>query len=105
MEVIVQTILAIEKAFGPGQVTYQIQKALADVHYGPASRAEEENKRYRQSIWAVSDIKKGEKLTQDKVKVKRPAVGLEPKFYEQVLGKTAKVDIELGTPITPGLFE
>lgn len=87
------------------QTIRYFEKVVGNVHYGPANQAEEEKRKFRQSVWAVSNIKKGERLTEDKVRVKRPAVGLEPKYYEEVLGKTAKVDIELGTPITWDLLE
>ena len=92
MQEMIKTIRTYEKSFGR-------------VSYGPANKAEKEKRSFRQSVWAIDYIKKGEKLTEEKVKVRRPAVGLEPKYYEQVLGKIAKVDIELGTPITRDLLE
>jgi len=69
------------------------------VNYGTQSQAEEHNIRYRKSIFVVEDIKKGELFTVKNIRVIRPNFGLQPKNYEEVLGKTAKKDIERGTPL------
>mgnify|MGYP001561549827 CR=1 FL=1 len=56
--------------------------------------SEEENHRIgRRSIIAASEIKKGEVITRDKLVIKRPALGLHPKYLELVVGKTAKKNI------------
>lgn len=75
------------------------------IHYGPANAQEEYNKRFRRSIFAVKDIKNGEKLTRDNIRVIRPAFGLEPKYYQEVLGKTARLNIEKGTPLSWELLD
>ena len=59
---------------------------------------EKSNVKYRRSIYVVKDIKKGDKLTKENIKRIRPGLGLEPKYYEQVLGKIAKFDMKRGTP-------
>ena len=69
------------------------------VKYG-VSRQEESNIVFRRSIFCVKDIKKGEKLTEENVRVIRPGYGLKPKYYHQVLGQTALQDITRGTPLT-----
>ncbi len=56
--------------------------------------SEEENHKIgRRSLVAATDIKKGETITTDKIVVKRPALGLHPKYLDLVVGKTAKADI------------
>ncbi|AQR96981.1 N-acetylneuraminate synthase family protein [Clostridium saccharoperbutylacetonicum] len=47
----------------------------------------------RKSIVASIDIRKGEVLTENNVSIKRPGSGIEPKFYEQIIGKKVNVDI------------
>ncbi|KKS95707.1 N-acetylneuraminate synthase [Candidatus Giovannonibacteria bacterium RIFCSPLOWO2_01_FULL_43_160] len=47
----------------------------------------------RKSIVAARDIKKGEKFNKENLAIKRPGTGLSPKYFNQVLGKTAKTDI------------
>lgn len=48
----------------------------------------------RRSVAARFDIKKGETFTRENLKLVRPGTGLHPRHYEQLLGKTASVDIE-----------
>jgi len=48
----------------------------------------------RKSIVTIKPIKKGEILTLENIDIKRPGHGLEPKYYKEVLGKTAKEDLE-----------
>jgi len=51
----------------------------------------------RRAVHAVEDISAGEELTAEKVNVLRPGeqdAGLHPKFYDELLGKTAARDIE-----------
>ncbi len=54
---------------------------------------------FRRSIYAVDNIKKGEKFTTKNIKKIRPGFGLEPKKYNFILGKYANRDIEYGDPI------
>lgn len=76
----------------------QSEKAVGRVKYG-ASSQEEPNIVFRRSIFCVADIKKGEKITEENVRVIRPGYGLAPKFYSEILGQTALCDIERGTPL------
>ena len=62
--------------------------------------AEKVNVKYRRSIYAIKDIKKGDKLTKNNIKRIRPGLGLESKYYEEILNKFAKHDITRGTPIS-----
>jgi len=51
----------------------------------------------RRAVHAVDDISVGEELTRENTKVLRPGerkAGLHPKFYDEVLGKTAVRDIK-----------
>lgn len=75
-----------------------VEKAIGTVKYGP-SKNEENNVRFRRSLFVVKDIKKGELFSEENVRSIRPGFGLSPKFYDDVLGKTALVDIERGTPL------
>ena len=54
---------------------------------------------FRRSIFAVKDIKKGEKLSEENIRVIRPGYGMKPKYYENILGKVATRDINRGTPM------
>jgi len=70
-----------------------------DVFYG-ASEGERPNLKFRRSLFAVKDIRAGEKITAENVRSIRPSTGLKPKYYPDILDKTAKVDIPFGTPIS-----
>ena len=73
--------------------------ALGKVHYGVSSKQEEKSKMFRRSIYAVKDIKKGEKLTENNIRIIRPGNGLAPKYYEQIINRVALIDTNKGTPI------
>ena len=47
----------------------------------------------------MEDIRAGEKLTKDNIRVIRPGYGMKPKYYADVLGKIAAQDIGRGTPL------
>lgn len=83
----------------------EAEQTLGTVHYGTASAAEEAHKRFRRSLWIAKDIKKGERFTPENVRVLKPEAGLAPKYYDEVLGKTASQDIERATPLTQELVE
>lgn len=73
--------------------------ALGKVNY-ERTEAEKGNVKFRRSLYVVKDVKAGEKITSENVRSIRPGFGLAPKYLEQVLGRTAKVDIHRGTPLS-----
>ncbi len=75
------------------------EAALGEVHYGPTNAIEEYNKRWRRSLFAGKDIKKGELFTKENVRDVRPAFGLETKYFDEIIGKRAAKDIEFATPL------
>ena len=81
------------------QETNRAWQALGSVTYGP-TKAEEASLKFRRSIYISKDLKKGEKLNQENIKIIRPGNGLKPKYYNQVLGKTINANVKKGTPIT-----
>ncbi|BDX07792.1 pseudaminic acid synthase [Planctobacterium marinum] len=70
-------------------------QALGQVQYG-GSEAEQKSKKYRRSVYVSADIKAGEVFTRSNLKVVRPALGLAPKHYHELLGKVAACDLKLG---------
>ncbi|WP_300316687.1 pseudaminic acid synthase [Idiomarina sp.] len=67
--------------------------------------AEQGNKVFRRSIYFVRDLKAGDVVTDKDVRRIRPGFGIEPKFYDHVVGKIVKNDVERGTPTKWELFE
>jgi pseudaminic acid synthase len=83
--------------------TERAWQALGQVSYGP-SDAEKTSLKHRRSLYVVADIKAGEEFTADHIKAIRPGLGLEPKYYDIVLGKRARCDVKRGTPLSWQLF-
>ena len=76
----------------------QAQRAIGVVSYGPTEQ-EASNIVFRRSVFCVKDIKKGEEITTENIRIIRPGYGMEPKYYEEVLGQRALRDIKRGTPM------
>jgi pseudaminic acid synthase len=53
-------------------------------------------KDFSKSLYVVEDIKAGEILNEQNIKSIRPGFGLHPKYYHNILGKTAKKDLFKG---------
>ena len=81
------------------QAIRETENALGKIHYGP-THSELNDRLYRRSIFTIKDIRKGEKFTKNNIKVIRPGHGLAPKYFNRILGKKAKKNIEEGTPLT-----
>ena len=84
----------------------RVETAIGKIHYGPVNDKEIYNRDWcRESLYGVEGMKKGERFTEKNVRVIRPGNGMEPKHYEEVLGKAAGQDIERGTPLAWDLIE
>ena len=88
----VTAVRSAEQALGNGiKVTHSVEREL--------------HKFARRSIYAIRSIKKGETFTVDNVAVLRGgklATGLEPKYWDQILGRKAHRDIAEGSSIEAG---
>lgn len=74
------------------------EQCMGNVSYGPTSQ-EKTNYSFRKSIFVTADINAGDVISPQNVRVIRPGYGLKPKYYEEVIGKTATCDISRGTPL------
>ncbi|ULT56479.1 pseudaminic acid synthase [Neobacillus drentensis] len=77
--------------------TKKAWQALGAVTYGPTEK-EKNSLKFRRSLYITKDLKAGDVLTKENLRVIRPGYGLAPKYYEQLLGKKAAMDIKAGTP-------
>ncbi len=68
------------------------------------SEKERASLRFRRSLFAVCDIRKGDPFTPENIRSIRPAYGLAPKLYRDVLNCRANQDIPRGTPLRPDLI-
>jgi sialic acid synthase SpsE len=69
------------------------------VTYG-VSEQEKTNICFRRSLFVVQDIVAGDAITPENIRSIRPAYGLKPKYYREVLGKHAVRDLKRGTPLS-----
>ena len=74
-------------------------EALGQVDYGRKS-SEQDNAKFRRSLYFVKDIKKGEVITSEHIKSIRPGYGIKPKYIDNVVGKKATISAKRGTPVT-----
>jgi pseudaminic acid synthase len=79
-------------------------KSLGAVKYGP-TESELNSLGFRRSVYVAQDMKAGEYFTVKNLRVVRPANGLHPRFYEQLLGRRASRDAEMGTPMSWDLLQ
>jgi len=72
----------------------EVENSIGDgIKNGPRDK-EAENYSLRRSLIANKDINKGEILSEKNITIKRPGYGIEPKNYNIVKGRTAKVNIK-----------
>lgn len=72
-------------------------KALGEVSYEISSQ---ESKLGRRSLYVVEDMKKGDVLTEKNLRSIRPGYGLEPKYFDDVLGLKVVKDVKRGTALS-----
>lgn len=77
----------------------ETEESLGAPCYSPAP-GEEVSRQFKQSIYVVKDIGKGEKLTEENIRIIRPGYGLAPEHYSSVLGKSAVRTLERGDPLS-----
>lgn len=81
-----------------------VEKAFGNVRYGP-TEWEIKSRVFRRSLYAVKDIKSGEKFTEENVRSIRPGQGLPPKHWHEIVGCHAARDIERGTALEWSLID
>ncbi len=62
-------------------------------------KSEQDNTRFRRSLYFVQDIKQGEVITAQHIRRIRPGFGLAPKHYNKVIGCKVNKDIARGTAV------
>lgn len=55
---------------------------------------------YRRSLYIVKDMKAGDVLTEENLRSIRPGLGVPPKYYEKLLGKKVKNNLNRGTAVS-----
>lgn len=87
----VRQIRNLEKALGKG--TFELKDKL------------EKEREGGRSLYVVKAVKKGEEFTAENVRSIRPGFGIHPMYYENILGKHARRDIDRGEPLSFEMVE
>jgi pseudaminic acid synthase len=78
--------------------TRAASEALGDVKWR-AIDAEDTSRSLKRSLYVSEDCRAGDVLTPVNLRSIRPAGGLAPKYYEEVLGRRLTTDVKRGTPL------
>ena len=82
----------------------QAESAIGKVDY-TLSQKQKISRAHSRSLYVVTNVKAGDIFTEENVKSIRPGFGLHPKFFQEILGKKAKSNIEKGTRFSLDLIE
>ncbi len=84
---LVKDVRALEKALGDGVKRPSKEEKITCINN-------------RKSIIAAVDITKGSVITKDMLCIKRPGFGIQPKYFQQVIGRIVKEDLKAEYPIS-----
>ncbi|EMG38406.1 N-acetylneuraminate synthase [Desulfocurvibacter africanus PCS] len=76
-----------------------VERALGTICYD-LTQKQRQSTVFRRSLFVVNDIKAGEAFSAENVRCIRPGYGLPPRYFDQILGRTARTDIARGTPLS-----
>lgn len=74
------------------------EKAIGKVNY-ELSEKQKKSREFMKSVFISESIGKGEVFTEKNIKIVRPGFGLQPKYYNEILGKKASKDIKKNNPL------
>lgn len=74
------------------------EKAIGKVSY-KLSPKQKKGRDFARSLYVVKDIPKGDAITEENLRSIRPGHSLHPKYYDKILGKTVKIDLNKGDRI------
>jgi pseudaminic acid synthase len=73
--------------------------SLGEIQYGILP-IEEKSLLFKRSIYISKDVAAGDILNETNLKIIRPANGIAPKHWEEIVGKKAKTNLKTGTPLS-----
>lgn len=79
-------------------------EAMGSIDYGRKS-SEVGNAQFRRSLYFVKPMEKGDKITAEHIRSVRPGFGMEPRYFESLLGRKVNRIIEANTPVRPEFLE
>jgi pseudaminic acid synthase len=82
----------------------ETEKALGEVSYELTDKMRR-SREFSRSLFIVKDMREGEPFTEENLRSIRPGFGMHTRYYKEVLGKIAKIDIKRGTPMEWNLIK
>lgn len=82
----------------------EVEKELGEIDYS-ISKSAMQSLKGRRSIYVSENIKVGERITEKNIKIVRPSYGLEPKYFQDCIGKKALRELKPGERLTKDLLE
>lgn len=79
--------------------TERAWQAMGEIRYG-GSDDEKASLKFRRSIYISRDIKAGEELTTENIKIVRPGFGISPKYFDILIGRRVNKDLPKGTAMS-----
>ena len=79
--------------------TERAWQALGKVSYG-GTPAEDKSRAFRRTLYIAADMKAGDRLSNENLRIVRPGFGMAPKYFETMLGKRINQDAPAGTPLS-----
>lgn len=71
------------------------ESSLGTISYN-LTQKQQDNRCFARSLYVAEDITQGDIITEKNIRSVRPGYGLHPKYYKQIIGKTAKLDKHKG---------
>jgi pseudaminic acid synthase len=68
------------------------------------NKSEKKNLQFRRSIYAICDIKKGEKFSKKNIKIIRPGLGIKPIYFDKLINEKSPFNINKQTPLKNNLL-
>ena len=84
--------------------TTDVSKALRSKKFS-RSNSEKTNAKFRRSLYFVKDISSGKIVRPSDIRRIRPGYGLNPKHFDEVVGRKLIKDVEFGDPVLWDVFK
>jgi sialic acid synthase SpsE len=82
------------------ETTRKIEQARGDGIKRPSKSEYKNQLQNRVGICSLTDIPEGTIITEEMIDIRRPGYGIQPRFFEQVVGRRARKDIPKDEAIT-----
>lgn len=76
----------------------EVEKSLGEVNYELTEKAKR-SREFSRSLFTVKDIVAGELFTTENIRSIRPGSGLHPRYFKDILNRTARKNIGKGEPL------